>query len=194
MSLRPEPRWQPLIPFGYAASVESMGSIAAPLLASVNAGVLVFALSSEESFRWPTVTLFLLGCSLLALLAAVQATFHARQYVVTPSEIEEWYPDSDVPSMRQHLREQQRWHWREHTTWAGRATLAYDAGLASFLLALATITVPTGPLDDVSRGRWAVVAVALLGVIAELAWIAETRWPRTQSELPKVGPEKRATA
>jgi hypothetical protein len=174
--LPPEPRWKPPFPVGYAAAIDSMGSVAAPLLASVSAALATLVISNEKAFRCPTATLFLLVGATLALITTVQCAFRARQFAVTPAEIEQWWPIDD-DSGRYLRRQYQRYHSEQHTVWAKRASKAYNVGLLCLLLALALITVPKGALDE-SVGRLAVVALAVLGALAELAWIVYTRFTK----------------
>jgi hypothetical protein len=185
--LPPEPRWKPPFPVGYAAAIDSMGSVAAPLLASVSAALATLVISNEEAFRWPTPTLFLLIGATLALITTVQCAFRARQYSVIPSDLEQWLPINDAGGMM--LRRQyQRYHFSKHRAWALAASRFYNVGLFSLLLALALITLPQGHLGD-STGRLAVVALALLGALSELVWIAYTHFRKETIELPEVGPE-----
>ena len=183
--MKPEGRWEPPFPVGYAAAIDSMGSIAAPLLASVSAALATLVIANEKAFRWPSLTVFLLVGAALALITAVQCTFRARQYVAMPSDLEQWWPINDVAGIA--LRRQyQRYHVVRHQAWATAASRAYNAGLLCFLLGLTLIVTPPGHLDD---GRRAVVALALLGALSEVVWIVYTHFRQESVRLPEVGPE-----
>jgi hypothetical protein len=186
--VKPEPRWKPPFPVGYAAAIDSMGSVAAPLLASVSAALATLVISNEKAFRWPTPTLFLLVGATLALITTVQCAFRARQYSVMPSDLEQWWPLNDAGSI-QLRRQYQRHHFSKHGAWALAASRFYNVGLLSLLLALAFITLPRGHWGA-SSGRLAVVALAFLGALSELIWIAHTHFRKEGSvSLPEVGPE-----
>jgi hypothetical protein len=168
-----------------------MGSIAAPLLAGFSVALAIFLAQSKEASGWESFALSLLVVAALAFIAAVQLTFRARQFAVTPPEIEMWWSDPNEPGRREMLRTEQRFYHANHSVWAKRAGWAYDLGLPSFLLGVTASLVPPGGLFDASAGRLAVVVLALLGFVAELAWLRRTRsgsifaaeWP------PAPGPE-----
>ena len=183
--MKPEPRWKPPFPVGYATAIDSMGSVAAPLLASVSAALATLVISNERSFRWPNLTVFLLIAGTLLLVAVVQCTFRARQYVAMPSELEQWWPISDAGGVK--LRRQyQRYHAERHQVWATAASRFYDVGVLCFLFGVALITAPPGDLDG---GRSAVFALALLGAASEVVWSIYTQVRKEPFVLPEVGPE-----
>lgn len=185
--MKPESRWQPPFPVGYAAAIDSMGTVAAPLLASVSAALATLVISNEQAFRSPVPTLFLLVGATLSLIAAVQCAFRARQYSVMPSDLEQWWPISDAAGI--YLRRQyQRYHSERHLRWAGAASLAYNIGLLCLLFALALLTMPRGHLGA-SPGHLAVVGLAFFGALSELAWIGYTYFHKEPLRLPEVGPE-----
>ncbi|MBD0329640.1 MAG: hypothetical protein ICV64_06010 [Thermoleophilia bacterium] len=129
-------------PYGQAAAIESMGSIAAPLLAGLSATLAVLVIDNREEFRWPGLALFLLVAAAMFLVAAIQLTFWARRFAVTPDELRMWWPhlsDDDTE-----LRWEQAFHRRRQETWARRARIAYNGGLLSFLGALTVAMVPPG--------------------------------------------------
>lgn len=59
--------------------------------------------------------------------------------------------------------------------WGRRARQLYHYGIAALLLGLAFLVTPPG--GEGSLGRWALLAVAVTGVLVELAWIIDTSRP-----------------
>jgi hypothetical protein len=192
--VKPEPRWDVPCPYGYAGAIESMGATAAPLLAGFSVALAVFSIEGRDASRWTSGALFLLIGAALAFIAAVQFTFRARQFAVTPLEIEMWWSDPNEPGRLELLRREQRYYKTKHSRWANAASWAYDGGLLSLLLGVAASLVPPdGPLNA-SPGRLAAIALALLGFALELLWILRTRlrgavnaadWPSPQA--PSLG-------
>lgn len=170
--MKPEPRWEVPREYGYAAAIDSMGSIAAPLLAGVSFALAVFLMQGKEGSSWKSAALLLLVGAALAFIATVQFTFRARQFSVTPPEIEMWWSHPADPGRREMLRREQRYYLATHGVWARWAGWAYEIGLLSFVLGVSASLVPRGGPGDASAGRLAVMAMALLGFAAELAWIA----------------------
>ena len=160
------PRWDPPFPYGHPTAMDSMGGIAAPLLAGFAITFSVIVMTSASSFRWPGVVLALLTLAILALIAAVQFSFQTRLYAVTPSQIEEWWEKPE--RVRQRLRREQRYHRHHYKLWAERAALAYNAGILLFLGGFTLALVPPSSL-----GNWRLVAfaVAAAGTVLELGWV-----------------------
>jgi hypothetical protein len=192
MSSQPEPRWSVPNPYGYAAAIDSMGSIAAPLLAGLSVALAVFVMQSGDVFEWASTALLLLVTAAFAFVAALQLTFMARQYAVTPPEMTMWWSNPDETGRREMLRWEQRRYRREHQRWAKRASLAYDVGIMALLAGAVVCLVPNGGLTTASNARIAACVLAAAGLLAELGWIVSKRldtedlpadWP------PQPGPE-----
>jgi hypothetical protein len=184
----PEPRWDVPFPYGYAAAIDSMGSVSAPLLAGFSVTLAVFVIQSGHAFRWATASLLLFVSAALALIAALQFTFRARQFAVSPPELEAWWADAGSPARREMLRREQRYYRRQHGRWATRARRAYSIGILSFLLGVPALLVPSGGIHP---GRLAVISLALLGCAGEIAWIVQTELADSQARdwPPPPGPE-----
>jgi hypothetical protein len=66
--------WDVPYPYGQSAAIDSMGGIAAPLLAGFLVTLAVFVMSTPQTFRWvePTLALLLVaGCLGAGRLASV---------------------------------------------------------------------------------------------------------------------------
>lgn len=183
---RYEPRWRPFRPYNYPAALDGMGTIAAPLLASVSIALIAVLLSSAPSFRLLTAALLLLLIAAVSFIAAIECTFRARQYVVTPSELEDWWPDHETPGRRRALRREQRFYRSEFRRWAVRARTAYDIGILTLTLGVVALLVPHGHID---AGRWVVLAVGIVAVGGQAAWIINARRPQLPVSLEDVAPE-----
>ena len=164
------PKWAVPHHYGYAAAVDSMGSISAPLLAATSAALLALVISASDKIRWPGLALLLLAGATLCFVAAVQLTFWAKQFVVTPSELDDWWPDRD-DFQESEVEWEQRFHKERHEIWASRARLAYNAGILCFLASLPVMLLPHGSLGRISALRVAAVVVAAIGFILEAAWV-----------------------
>jgi hypothetical protein len=191
MSKAPEPRWSVPFPYGYAGAIENMGLVAAPLLAGFSITLAALVITNAAGFYWTNAILFLLVGATLALIASVQLTFRARQYVVTPSELEEWWADHEDAGRRALLRREQRYHRREYRYWSTRARYSYDAGILLFLAGISALLVPPGGVSDASNGRLAAIALAFAGLLLEALSVIRTNF-FTESTVdlpPESGPE-----
>jgi hypothetical protein len=170
--MSPAPRWDVPTRYGYAAAVEGMGSVAAPLLAGFSVALVALVIQGSNHFRFPNVALIVFAAAALAFIACVQFTFHARSFVVTPPELEMWWSNPDDPQTRDQLRWEQRFYREQHDVWARRASHMYSVGVLALLLGLVVMVLPVGPLGDAPVGRLLVVGLAVLGFSAEFAWVA----------------------
>lgn len=210
---------------GFRRSIESAGTVAAPLLAgfsftllvlllptlgqnqtTIQAGADVRVVNESQDFSAlsepAAVSLLFAG---LMFIFSVQAAIAMRFHAHTPAELQEWFPEyfregvegvqtpPDVPGLAGWHEESapaisagKRWYggWpREHlfnellmaNRWGRRARQLYHYGIAALLLGLAFLVTPPG--GEGSLGRWALLAVAVTGVLVELAWIIDTSRP-----------------
>jgi len=171
MSVPLKPRWQVPYPYGYGASIDSMGSISAPLLAATSTALVGLVLTLGDAIRWSNAALFLLIGSSFAFVSAVQLTFWARRFVVTPSELAEWWPER-FESKDSELEWEQRFHYQRFLVWADRAKAAYNSGVLLLLASLPVMLIPKGPrLWDVNHVRLATAALAVAAFAVEAGWI-----------------------
>jgi hypothetical protein len=173
------PYWVTPENYGAAEALTSVGTVAAPLLAGFSLAAMAQTLTlTPNEVRWPDAALLLFLLAATLFIAAVQATFWARQYQTSPHEIMAWWPDAkDRLSLLQ--REQER-HAAGFRMWSNRARAAYNAGLLCLLAGLTALSVPGETRGHVPVLRWVGVAVGVIAFIAEAAWIAGTlnieRW------------------
>ena len=188
----PEPRWRVPSPYNYAGAVDGMGTVAAPLLASLCIALVAVVISNTSAFAEANLALLLLLVAAVGFIATLQFSVMARQYIVTPSQLDEWWPDCDAPSRRDRLRSIQRSHLTRFFAWADRARFAYNTGILALSLGVGTLLAPRH-WNDVSQGRIVVLIVAALAFLVELAWVVGTLLCPDKPELPPVGPEKPTT-
>lgn len=169
-----EATWDPPVPPGYPASIQSLGGFAAPLLAAASftmTALLLPTLSSvPQSFaRWPDAALTLFVASGLAQIATVQAAMWARRYDTFPEELAHWYPDEVLDGRpTEWLRAFQHNNLELSKRWANRTRFAYHVGILLLLGGLAVTVVPAGHM---TVSRWVLVTTACLGLVGELSWV-----------------------
>jgi hypothetical protein len=132
-------------------------------------------MENEGSFGWANAALLLLVGATLAFLACLQCSFWAKLYVSTPAEIEMWW-GAEAEAARERMHGEQHADMAAHRRWANRVRRSYNAGLLAFLLGLTACLIPAGGLADASGGRQAVVVLAALGLVLEVAWMVRTRF------------------
>lgn len=166
-------RWEIPVRYGYAAAIDSIGSVASPFLAGVSGALAIFVMQNEAAFGWANAALLLLIGAAMAFIAALQFSFWARQFASTPSEIEMWW-GSRATLEQERMHHEQHDDLQSHRRWANRVRWSYNTGLVAFLLGLGACLVPKGGLVGASGGRQFIVVLVALGVVVELAWIRRT--------------------
>jgi hypothetical protein len=158
-------------PYGFAAAIDGVGTIASPLLAGISAALVVLVISSAPDFDWGDVAIFFLTGATLSLLAAVQCAFWARQYSVTPSELQEWWGPALQDAKRlEAVQDEQEALSKTYGKWSKRVRRYYNLGLLLLLIAIPVLLVPSGGLEKASDGRLMGFALAVIALMAELFW------------------------
>ncbi|HEX4036231.1 MAG TPA: hypothetical protein VHX66_17450 [Solirubrobacteraceae bacterium] len=152
----------------------------------MSVALIAIALTNPMTFRLASLVLLALVIAAGAFIATVECTFMARQFAVTPGQLEEWNPDADHPGRRKGLRREQRYYVARFRTWARRARVAYNVGIVALGVGIVLALVPQGHVTD---GRIAVIAVAGLMLTAEVAWVIVTIAHQPVPELPEVSDE-----
>jgi hypothetical protein len=163
------PTWKPPAPYGHQGAIDSAGTTAAPLLAGFTITLTGLVINRSVQLRWPNLALLLLASAVVCLLAAVQCAYSARQYVVTPTELEAWWPNHGEQDVWEYIRRVQFGHAALFAKWDLRFRATYHAGVLLVLVAITIILLPPG---RVPTARAAAVAVAGLGALLEGFWIA----------------------
>jgi hypothetical protein len=175
---RYEPRtgqdvWAFPLPLGYLDSIQSAGSVAAPLLAGASFTLVALVLQSAIPFgRWQDLALLLLVAAGLAQVFAVQSVIWTRRYMVTPDELRQWFPDDfteDGERPTPWILNVQEDSGQQARTWANRTRWWINVGISLLLAGVAVGVVPPG---RISVMRWAVVTAAWAGVAVEATWVA----------------------
>lgn len=151
-------------PYGFPSSIDSAGTVAAPLLAGFSFTLIGLIVPKAEGMRWPGVALCLLVAAGIAFIAAVQCGFWARQWIVAPPELSEWHPEYE-PARRVAI---QRLHQEGFSIWARRFSRVYRVAI---LLLLAGVAVSLVPPGGVGLSRWFAIGIASAGCVAEAGWI-----------------------
>ena len=155
-----EPDWDPPPLYGAGEAINSMGTIAAPLLAGFSLAAMVQTLTIKTSdTRWPDAALLLFMLAAVLFITTVQATFWARQYQTNPKEIKDWWPDPTDAARLEELRYELKWHAAGFRMWANRARVTYSAALLALLAALTVLAVPPESHGQAPFLRWLTVVV-----------------------------------
>ena len=167
-----QPKWRKPAPLGYANAIDSVGSVAAPLLAGFSLASVIVITDDAVNFRWPGAAIFGLTRTAVSLVGTVQCAFNARQYIWSGADVLTWWPDMKENSEREErLRAEQDWafrRWQAWTTWTRRT---YEMGVFALLASLAVALPPQHAVGVQGSLRWAASGVAFAACACEASWI-----------------------
>lgn len=158
---------------GYLESIQAAGNVVAPLLATASFALVALVLQST-TVRWQDLALLLLVGAGLAQIFAVQSVIWTRQYMVTPDELRQWFPDDFTDHGERPTQWLLNFQWlndQHARKWANRTRMWINAGISLLLAGVAVGVVPPGPISPM---RWAVVVAAWAGVAIEASWVIAT--------------------
>lgn len=151
---------------GYSDAVDRVGTTAAPLLGGFGLTLIGLTATSGSEVRWPTPTLALLVASVLLLIGAVQASFNARAWFIP---LDEFLTRLGATPANQQtiITGTYSQGLTKHAYWLGITRYAYNLGILFLLAGLTLVVIPHGAI---STARYAVIALAGVGVIVEAVW------------------------
>ena len=173
------PKWRKPSPLSYGNAIDSVGSVASPLLAGFSLASVIVVADDADHFRWPGAAVLALGIAAVVLIGAVQCAYSARQYLWSASEVSNWWPDMEEGSERETLlRDEQSRAFHRWARWARWTRITYDCGILALLAGLA-LAMPPQHGTGVQNGlRWAACGVAFAACAGEAGWIATGYWGR----------------
>lgn len=167
-------------PFGQPAAMETMGTIAAPLLAGFAFASLGLVLQAQTSLRWPDQALLLTVSAAMLFIASIEATFNARRHFVPPGEWGAWLDLAPTAVRRSALQRAWLDGLASYNRWTEVSRLTYNLAIVALLAATAVVLVPHGALGV---WRMAAVTVPSLGAAGELAWTVFAQRSRRRRQI-----------
>ncbi len=166
------PSWTAPGYYGHGEATQTIGSVAAPLLAGFGVAMIGLILTAApQLLRWPEWAMVALSVSVVLLLACVQFTFRARRRWSTPSEIEQWWPDANEDYRRTRLYQEQAADREVFGQWTRLARWSYDLGIVALLTALSLLLAPAAGSQGANE-RWVTAGIFAACALAEAVWIA----------------------
>lgn len=169
-----DPPWTVPSPYGAPLAVQSLSTVAAPLLAGFSVTLAGVVMQATDKFRWPGLGLLLLAVAAVLLLFCVQCGFWARHELAFPEEVVQWWPDfRSSPDRRSRVAEEQRRRYQSYRQWADSARRAYNCAIVALLAGVAVTLIPVENGWD-SVMRWCAAGVFGLAALGEIIWSMRT--------------------
>lgn len=174
------PKWRKPAPLGYRSAMDSLGSVAAPLLAGFSLASVIIVSDDSVNFRWPGAVALALATAAVVLIGSVQCAYYARQYLWSGAEVLDWWPemkaDTGLETLLRHEQAEAFYRWVGWIRWA-RTT--YDFGILALLAGLGLGLVPPHDSGLQNSLRWAAAGVAFTACVGEAAWMVIASWRRS---------------
>ena len=177
----PVPKWRKPAPLGYANAIDSVGGVAAPLLAGFSLASVIVISDDAENFRWSGAAILGFTIAAVALIGTVQCGFNARQYIWSGADVAAWWPEmTENSEHEERLRAEQNWafgRWQAWTAWTRRT---YALGIFALLTALAFALPPHHDVGIQGSLRWTASGVAFAASAGMACWIVANFWPASR--------------
>ena len=166
-------RWRKPAPLSYGNAIDSVGSVASPLLAGFSLASVIVVAEDADHFRWPGAVALALGIAAVVLIGTVQCAFNARQYLWSASEVSDWWPEMEEdPKREEQLSAEQRLFFDRWKTWANWTRITYAYGIVALLAGLALALPPQHGSGIQNTLRWAACGIVFAACGGEVGWIA----------------------
>jgi len=185
---KPE-RWPAPERYGSVEGLQSMGGIAAPLLAGFSITLATVVLTAAQTVRWPGLAVFLASLAAISLVGCVQFISRARGLVATPDDMRRWWDDADTVAGRPARVREIRRSKNGYDVYARRAGKAYNFGIVMLLASLATVLVPADGARQ-PQMRWIAAAITALAALFEVLWTALPTLCKPGSFVPNIVRER----
>lgn len=171
---RPQPAelWAKPSPIGYAAAMDSLGTVASPLLAGFALASVIVIAATPGSLRWLGVAMLGLAVAAVAFLDALETSFNARRYLWSASDAADWWPETQSGTAGERILAEQQWaafrRWESWSSWSRRL---YHVGLLVLLAGLSAALPPPPGDHQQAALRWAAAGVVAVAFVAEAVWM-----------------------
>ena len=166
------PKWRKPVPLAYGNAIDSIGSVASPLLAGFSLATIILVSSNAKSFRWPGAAILVLTIAAVTLIGTVQFAYNARQYLWSGADVLNWWPEMASSSeLETLLRDEQAEAFHRWERWASWTRVAYSCGIIALVAGLALALPPKHGSGVQDSLRWIGAGVAFFACAGEASWI-----------------------
>jgi hypothetical protein len=140
-------------PLSYGHAIDAVGTVGSSLLAGFSLASVIVVTSEASAFRWPGAAVLALAAAAVVLIASVQCTYNTRQFLWSPADVRDWWPElAEGSELEARLREEQAESFRRWETGALCTRAAHGAGVL-ILLAGPRDAPGLGPVPPGQRSR-----------------------------------------
>lgn len=153
-------------PLGLVRATETALFIAAPLLSAGALSLIGVVCADAEKIRLAGPTLLLLVAAVIALMLSIQLGYHARQWIYSYEELQNW-----TGRQKPHPAdlELQKEDCRKGGEKLARAGIAYNTGTLLLACGVSAVLVPKGT-GTLSEWRWIATYLVAAAAVGEAVW------------------------
>lgn len=175
------PKWRKPAPLSYGNAIDSVGSVAAPLLAGFSLASVIVVSDDSANFRWPGAAILALTIAAVMFVGAVQCSYNARQYLWSASDVSSWWPEVKAGTeLEDLLRDEQAEAFRRWTAWSRWIRITYNYGILALLAGLGLGLAPLHGNGAQAAMRWVSMGVAFAACAGEVSWFVAVAWRRSR--------------
>ncbi|MFD6408152.1 hypothetical protein [Nocardia asteroides] len=153
---------------GNIPALEAMYYITQPLLTAGTVALIGVVAADADKFRAPSAGLLTLTITTFAFVASIQLYAHARKFIYSRAEVEQWCDPAQFRANERRIRGTQRANYERGSRQAWWAALCSNIGFVGLPISLAICLLPpTTAAGGTAAMRWVACALsAAVGLIA----------------------------
>lgn len=177
----PDPggEWRKPSPLGYSASIDSVGTVASPLLAGFALASVVAVSDDSGNFRWPGAGILAFSVAAILFLGALEANFNARRFIWSAADVKDWWPEIEEGPRMDRLRAQQSEAFGRWSGWVAWTRRMYNGGVLALLAGLGSVIPPPSRIHAEVALRWGAAGLVFAAFVMEVIWMIVVRKRRT---------------
>jgi hypothetical protein len=165
-------KWRKPSPLGYGTAIDSLGSVASPLLAGFSLTSVIVVSVDSDKFRWPGAVLLALTVAAVTFIGSVQCAYNSRQYLWSGAEVRDWWPEMDQDTgLERQLRGQQAEAYFLWEAWAKWTRWTFNCGILALLVGLGMGLAPKQGNGTQENLRWVALGIAFAACAGEVSWL-----------------------
>jgi len=161
------------VPLGLVRANETALFIASPLLSAGAISLIGVVCADSPEFLWAGPALLLLVVAVISLLLSIQLGYHARQWIYSYEELQNWTAQPKPPLQ---ALEKQAEDYRKGKKKLLRAGMLYNTGTVFLAFGVASVLVPEGT-DGLAVWRWFAAVLVAAAAVGETIWTVSTYFP-----------------
>jgi len=163
--------------YGDTSAVDSMTTIAAPLLVAAAVTVTGVIVQQPDSLRWPGATLLFLVITATLLITSIQLGFWSKRYASTPEQVRQWWLNLNERDLNDRIAADLLSDREPLLRLNNFSRWCYGIGITFLWISIGCAVAPHNTAVQ-ADWRWSTVGLSWFAALVEVLWLAIARaWP-----------------